>query len=84
MAFAEVDIRSYVSEPDRGRRKWKGKAAAVHLVRLERQQPDFPCTRQPNRKENALAVRQEIRPPVGCLAAIGIQRCQRFGYAAAG
>ena len=26
VAFAELDIRSYVSEPDRGRRTWKGTA----------------------------------------------------------
>ena len=28
VAFADLGIRSYVSEPDRGRRNWKGKAAA--------------------------------------------------------
>ena len=36
VAFAEVDIRSYVSEPDRGRRKWKGKAAARDAVYANR------------------------------------------------
>ena len=36
VAFAEVDIRSYVSEPDRGRRTWKGKAAARDAVYANR------------------------------------------------
>ena len=36
VAFAEVDLRSYVSEPDRGRRKWKGKAAARDAVYANR------------------------------------------------
>ena len=35
-AFAELDIRSYVSEPDRGRRTWKGKAAARDAVYANR------------------------------------------------
>ena len=36
VAFAELGIRSYVSEPDRGRRKWKGKAAARDAVYANR------------------------------------------------
>ena len=36
VAFAELDIRSYVSEPDRGRRTWKGKAAALDAVYANR------------------------------------------------
>ena len=28
VAFADLGVRSYVSEPDRGRRHWQGKAAA--------------------------------------------------------
>ena len=36
VAFAELDIRSYVSEPDRGRRTWKGKAAARDAVYANR------------------------------------------------
>ena len=38
VAFAELGIRSYVSEPDRGRRNWKGKgkAAARHAVYANR------------------------------------------------
>ena len=36
VAFAELDIRSYVSEPDRGRRTWKGKAAARGAVYANR------------------------------------------------
>ena len=28
VGFADLGVRSYLSEPDRGRRKWKGKAAA--------------------------------------------------------
>ena len=36
VAFAELDLRSYVSEPDRGRRKWKGKAAARDAVYANR------------------------------------------------
>ena len=36
VAFAELDIRSYVSEPDRGRRTWKGKAAAQDAVYANR------------------------------------------------
>ena len=31
VAFAAVGVRSYVSAPDRGRRNWKGKAAAQDL-----------------------------------------------------
>ena len=30
VAFRALGIRSYVSEPDRGRRNWKGKAAGAH------------------------------------------------------
>ena len=36
VAFAELDIRSYVSEPDRGRRTWKGTAAARDAVYANR------------------------------------------------
>ena len=36
VAFAELDIRSSVSEPDRGRRPWKGKAAARDAVYANR------------------------------------------------
>ena len=36
VTFAELDIRSYVSEPDRGRRKWKGKATARDAVYANR------------------------------------------------
>ena len=36
VAFAELDIRSSVSEPDRGRRRWKGKAAARDAVYANR------------------------------------------------
>ena len=36
VAFAELDIRSYVSEPGRGRRTWKGKAAARDAVYANR------------------------------------------------
>ena len=32
VGFADLGVRSYVSEPDRGRRKWKGKAAAKKAV----------------------------------------------------
>jgi len=34
--FEEIGIRSYVSEPDRGRRHWKGKAAARDAVYANR------------------------------------------------
>jgi len=34
--FAEAGVRSYVSEPDRGRRNWKGKAAAKRAVYANR------------------------------------------------
>ena len=30
--FAEAGVRTYVSEPDRGRRTWKGQAAAKQAV----------------------------------------------------
>ena len=33
---AEIGVRSYVSEPDRGRRKWKGKAGARAAVYANR------------------------------------------------
>ena len=36
VAFAAVGVRSYVSEPDRGRRNWKGKAAAREAVYANR------------------------------------------------
>ena len=36
VAFRELGIRSYVSEPDRGRRNWKGKAAAQQAVYANR------------------------------------------------
>ena len=36
VAFAAVGVRSYVSEPDRGRRNWKGKAAAREAVYASR------------------------------------------------
>ena len=32
VALADLDIRSYVSEPDRGRRRWRGKSAARAAV----------------------------------------------------
>jgi transposase len=34
--FAEMGVRSYVSEPDRGRRNWQGKAAAQQAVSANR------------------------------------------------
>ena len=34
--FAEAGVRSYVSEPDRGRRNWKGQAAAKQAVYANR------------------------------------------------
>ena len=36
VAFADLGIRSYVSEPDRGRRNWKGTAAARAAVSANR------------------------------------------------
>ena len=36
VAFRALGIRSYVSEPDRGRRNWKGKAAAQRTVYANR------------------------------------------------
>ena len=36
VAFADLGVRSYVSEPDRGRRNWKGKAAAREAVYANR------------------------------------------------
>ena len=36
VTLAEVGIRSYVSEPDRGRRNWRGKAAARDAVYANR------------------------------------------------
>ncbi len=36
VAFRELGLRSYVSEPDRGRRNWKGKAAAQRAVYANR------------------------------------------------
>ena len=36
VGFADLGVRSYVSEPDRGRRKWTGKAAAKKAVYANR------------------------------------------------
>ena len=36
VAFAEQGLRSYVAEPDRGRRQWTGNAAARHAVYANR------------------------------------------------
>ncbi len=36
VAFADLGIRSYVSEPDRGRRNWQGKSAAREAVYANR------------------------------------------------
>ena len=36
VAFAALGVRSYISEPDRGRRNWKGQAAARHAVYANR------------------------------------------------
>ena len=36
VAFADLGVRSYVSEPDRGRRNWTGKAAARDAVYANR------------------------------------------------
>ncbi len=36
VAFRELGLRRYVSEPDRGRRNWKGKAAAQRAVYANR------------------------------------------------
>ncbi len=35
-ALAELEVRTYISEPDRGRRKWKGKQAARDAVYANR------------------------------------------------
>jgi transposase len=35
-AFVDLGVRSYISEPDRGRRNWKGKAAARKAVYANR------------------------------------------------
>jgi transposase len=35
-AFVDLGVRSYVSEPDRGRRNWKGKAVARTAVYANR------------------------------------------------
>ena len=37
VGFAAIGVRSYVSEPDRGRRHWKGQAAARDAVYARRQ-----------------------------------------------
>ena len=36
VGFAAIGVRSYVSEPDRGRRHWKGQAAARDAVYANR------------------------------------------------
>ena len=36
VALADLELRSYVSEPDRGRRRWRGKAAARAAVYANR------------------------------------------------
>lgn len=36
VAFAALGVRSYISEPARGRRNWKGKATACHAVYANR------------------------------------------------
>ena len=36
VAFAEMGVRSYISEPARGRRRWQGKAAARDAVYANR------------------------------------------------
>ena len=36
VAFAAIGVRSYISEPDRGRRNWKGNAAARDAVYANR------------------------------------------------
>ena len=36
VGFAAIGVRSYVSEPDRGRRNWKGQAAARDAVYANR------------------------------------------------
>ena len=36
VGFAAIGVRSYVSEPDRGRRRWKGQAAAWDVVYANR------------------------------------------------
>ena len=38
VGFAAIGLRSYVSEPDRGRRHWKGQAAAPDAVSANRRQ----------------------------------------------
>ncbi len=42
VAFAEIGVRSYVSEPDWGRRNWKGKAAAWDAVYANRRRIRAP------------------------------------------
>ena len=43
VAFADLGIRSYVSEPDRGRRNWKGKSAAREAVYANRRRIRAPA-----------------------------------------
>ena len=50
VALAELELRSHVSEPDRGRRRWRGKRAARDAVyanrRRIRRPPGRPLLRQ--------------------------------------
>ena len=57
VGFADLGVRSYVSEPDRGRRTWTGKAAAKKAVYANRRRMRGPRGRRLLRQRGELLER---------------------------
>ena len=65
VGFAAIGVRSYVSEPDRGRRHWKGQAAARDAVYLRGARG-----KRLLRQRGELLERPNATRPAGCAASI--------------
>ena len=59
VALAELGLRSYVSEPDRGRRRWRGKLTARDAVYANRQRARRPRGRRLQRLQRLRGERLE-------------------------
>ena len=71
-SFAALGVRSYVSEPDRGRRHWKDKAAARAAVYANRRRIRGARGQRLLRQRGELLERPNAHPtrPGGCAGCI--------------
>ena len=72
VGFAAIGVRSYVSEPDRGRRHWKGQAAARDAVYANRRRIRGARGKRLLRQRGELLERPTriSTRPAGCAASI--------------